>query len=373
MRVTHQAPELTHYGWLVSPYSAKTRAYLRFKGTPFEDVPPSVPRLFWTIRRAVGAPVMPTVRLKKSGEWLQDTTEIIDRLEAQARGPAITPPGAAQRVADRLLELHGDEWLPMAALHFRWNRPGNVRFALDEFGKYGLPWLPRPLAVRLVKPMAEKMRSYLPKLGITGELERGVERYSARLIEHLNTHFEQHDFLLGGRPCLGDFALFGPLWAHLYRDEASTELFAAAPALVRWFERLLTPAPSAGEFLADDRVPETLDPIFRDLFGEQFPFVERLIQAIDAYCEEHPDAHRVPRALGDAPFAIGGVQGTRKLITYSQWMAQRPIDAYAAVSPTDRPRVDAWLQRVGGLEALQRTQIRHRLCRKAFKMVRDRA
>ena len=34
----------THYGWLVSPYTAKTRAYLQYSQQPFVDVEPSV----WT-------------------------------------------------------------------------------------------------------------------------------------------------------------------------------------------------------------------------------------------------------------------------------------------------------------------------------------
>jgi hypothetical protein len=50
-----------HYAWPVSPYSAKTRAYLTFKRIPFVEVAPSAITLFGDIRKAVGAAVMPTV------------------------------------------------------------------------------------------------------------------------------------------------------------------------------------------------------------------------------------------------------------------------------------------------------------------------
>ena len=101
-----------HFGWLVSPYSAKTRVYFRFKGLPFEDIAPSVLRMYRTISPAVGRVVMPTV-LQPDGTWLQDTSDIIDALEHKHPEPSITPEGPRQRVASLLMELHADEWMPI--------------------------------------------------------------------------------------------------------------------------------------------------------------------------------------------------------------------------------------------------------------------
>ncbi len=116
------------------------------------------------------------------------------------------------------------------------------------------------------------------------------------------------------------------------------------------------------EFLPHDEVPATLDPIFEALFAEQLPFVLRLADAIDAWCAEHPDATRAPRSLGPAPFVIGGHEGTRKLVTFTWWMAQRPLDAHAA-APAD----EAWLRRVGGFEAMRRSVV-NRFERTGFTM-----
>ncbi|MFK7828279.1 MAG: hypothetical protein AB8B57_00745 [Congregibacter sp.] len=38
------------------------------------------------------------------------------------------------------------------------------------------------------------------------------------LFGDLDAHFREHAFLFGERPCTGDFALAGALYAHLYRD-----------------------------------------------------------------------------------------------------------------------------------------------------------
>ena len=356
-----------HYGWLVSPYSAKTRAYLTYKGIPFDDIEPSGARLYGVIRRAVGRSVMPTV-LTPEGAWLQDSSDIIDTLERRHPEPSVIPPGPRQRVASLLLELHADEWLPIVAMHTRWNRPENARFAVDEFARSGFPRLPRALGRRLIRPIAGKMRSYLPPLGVTDATASGIERHLALLVSALERQLADHPYLLGGRPCIGDFALFGPLWAHVYRDPGSTDMFSEAPAVRAWMQRLRARAPArGGEFLSDDQVPEALDPLFRQLFAEQFEFVLQLADAIDRYCDAHPDAARVPRSLGAHDFTIGGAQGTRKLITFSWWMAQRPLDVYHSLEAGARASVDEWLERVGGREAMQRP-VRNRFVREDFKM-----
>ena len=225
---------LRHYGWPVSPYSAKTRAYLRFKQVPFDDVEPTARQLYGRIQKAVGRMVMPTVE-RDDGTWLQDTSEIIDTLESELGGTTITPPGPCQRLANLLLELHGDEWLPLVAMHSRWNVAGNPDFARDEFARCGVPWLPTVLGRRLTAPIANKMAGYLPLLGIRKDTAPGVERFAHRLIAQLDVHLAEHAFILGSRPCLADFALHGPLWAHTWRDPASRSWFDGAANVTAWF------------------------------------------------------------------------------------------------------------------------------------------
>jgi len=61
---------------------------------------------------------------------------------------------------------------------------------------------------------------------------------------------ETHDFLFGARPNLAEFTLYGPLYAHLYRDpESGAIMKAKAPRVAAWTERLLS-GDYAGEPLA---------------------------------------------------------------------------------------------------------------------------
>ena len=361
-----------HYGWLVSPYSAKTRSYLLHTEQRFTDVKPTVLRLGGEIKRAVGRPIMPTVQLS-DGRWLQDSSVIIDHYESQAEMSLMSVFGPTQRLASTLLEVFADEWLPMAALHYRWSIDENVQFALNEFAGAGLPWLPRFLGRPLVGGFARKMQGYLPLLGVDKRTQVGVEETVRLVLSALDSQLSQSRFLLGDRPCIGDFSLYGPLWAHLYRDPGSRYLFDESPHVVRWMEGLTKGVPQGQEVLPDDAVPHRLDPLFACILDDQWTWIRRLGEAIDEYLRSHPDARRVPRALGKADFSIRGQKGQRKLVTFVQWKAQRAMDAYHACNGA----ADRWLRRVLQLDPEVSTEwvmsgSKARMVLQNHKMVLDR-
>jgi hypothetical protein len=256
----------------------------------------------------------------------------------------------------------------MAALHYRWHVPANKAFALREFGKYGLPGVPRFISQKLIQPAAARMEGYLPVLGVSDNTIAALEEFTEELIARLNTHLTHHRFLLGDRPCLGDFALFGPLWAHLYRDPGTTALFDEAPALRDWMERLLEPSPFEGDFLPGDEIPETLRPIVGRIFQDQIPWVQTLRHAIDAWCDQNPQATRVPRSLGFAEFKLGDAIEKRKLATFVQWKAQRPWRAYERCSVEERDTISTWIERLGFANPFDEP-IKNPFVRKNFKAV----
>ena len=400
-----KVPEETYrncilHGWLVSPYTAKVRSLLAHKLIPFKDSTPSAIELYMRVRPSVGRVIMPTARLA-SGQWRQDSALMCDEIEAEHPEPSCKPPGAAQNLASLLLENYADEWLPMLALHHRWNTATNAEWAVGEFGRCGFPFLPSMAATRLVAPFASKMKSFRRVQGISSATHDGLDRHSASLISNLQAHLSatNQPFLLGGRPCRGDFALYGPLWAHLFRDPFSRPLFESAPEVVRWIERLHghaadpafpelpcrveppSPETSAGQlagnkpglFLPADDVPQSLDPVFRTIFEEQWPFLAALSDALDAHLDEkavdEEDVTRVPRALAYAPFAVGGAQGERRQLTYSAWRLRRPLDFYESLemAPSrslELAKADAWLTRLGAFEAFRDLKPRWRIERR---------
>jgi glutathione S-transferase len=335
-----------HYGWECSPYSAKTRAYLRYKGVDFHDVHPGMWTLQTKITRSVGRLVMPTMELS-DGTWLQDTSEIIDTFEERADGPSVVPTTPRQRFIAYLLELFGDEWLVIVAMHTRWNDPQNREFVYDDFGREATPWLPGPLRRRIGRTIGARMWSYLPKLGVAPETEAGIDRMLDALLVALNQHLTQTPYLLGGRPCIGDYSVMGMLYAHVLRDPGSSHRIRAHPEVEAWIDRVYSGTEVTGEWFADDQVPDSLVPVLDPVFRDALPYVRALVDAINAWCSANPDASRLPRSLGDTLFTIGGIQGQRRLITFTQWMAQRPLLTLRDMPRDEQNDVLTWLESLG--------------------------
>jgi len=267
------------------------------------------------------------------------------------------------------VEVFADEWLPQSSLHHRWNLADNRRFALREFGRLGLPGLPTSVSSYLADRLAgQRMRSYLPLVGVDEHTIEGIERATRDLLAGLDAHFENHLFLLGDRPCLGDFALFGQLWAHHYRDVATTHLFDAHERLRRWLLAMDDPCSDVGAFLEGDRVPETLDPLLKMILDEALPFFVEVEAVVAEYRAENPHGRKPPRRLGEAAFTVGGVSGTRSVLSYAQWKLQRPLGDYQGLSGRDRERVDRRFESVGD-PTLLRTEVRHPMRKERFRHV----
>ena len=104
------ASQYTHFGTQVSLFSGKTRAYLNYKNIPFKEVLPSSATIKNELYPATGVRVIPVVKTP-DGEYLQDTTHIIDSLEAHFPETSVYPTNPLQKFLALLLELYGDEWL----------------------------------------------------------------------------------------------------------------------------------------------------------------------------------------------------------------------------------------------------------------------
>ena len=302
-------------------------------------------------------------------QLFQDTSDIIDYVEAAEGGPSVYPTGARQKLVALMMELYGDEWLVLPAMHYRWNY--NEDWVYGEFGKNSQPDLSPEDQYKLGKEVGSRFRGFLPPLGVTEATIPGIEASYEGFLADFSAHLENHDFLLGSRPSIGDYGLIGPLYAHLYRDPASGELMKRlAPRVADWVERCHQPdTPLSGEFLADDEAPETLRPILARQVTEQFPSLRQTIEAFSAWCDaEKPESGSVvPRGLATHLFTIGGRDGERVSMTFSLWMLQRVLDHYFSLNDEDKLACDDLLGSVG-LTDLGEMKLPRRLERRNFKL-----
>ena len=350
-----------------SLYTGKARAYLRYKDIPFEEVVASAEVYQNVIVPRVDDRIIP-VMISPEDITVQDTTEIIDFLEERFPEASVYPDTPIQKLVGLLFEFYADEWLVIPAMYYRWwFKEDNYDFIVGEFGRTAMPDAP-PEAQRSMGEMgANFFGGMLPFLGVTEDNHEQIAEWYESFLDCFNEHLKSHPFLLGTRPSIGDFGLMGPLYAHLYRDPYPGRLMKSrAPLVAKWVERMNAP-PAAGEFLPDDQVPETLNPILEMIFDECFPPMLDTVERLSDWLDQNP-GEEIPEALGTHEFSVHGVSETRVVRSYNQWMFQRPVDHYRSLSGADKERADELLKAVGGYEGMQ-VDIRRRVKRENHKLL----
>jgi glutathione S-transferase len=325
---------------------------MRFKGLDWEEVTATGEIYKSIILPTIGAAIVP-VLATADGLYVQDTTDIIDFLEAAHPAVSVYPDTPLQKLVALMLELYGDEWLVIPAMHYRWSVLDQQHdFIMAEFGRMSAPDATHEEQVVIGERTSKMFRGSVPMLGITADTIPAIEETYLELLDQLDRHFSQFDFLLGSRPGIGDFGLMGPLYAHLGRDPVPKALMQArAPNVHAWVERMNNPAPLAGEFLSDDEIPATLLPILQTMCRDQLPDVLDVIRHNASWLEQNPGGD-IPRYLGMHPFRIGSASGERVVHSYAQWMFQRPWAHYHSLPPQERAAADVLLKAIGGFDAL---------------------
>ncbi|GAC20220.1 glutathione S-transferase family protein [Paraglaciecola arctica] len=360
--------QYTLYGSPMSLYTGKARAYLTFKALPYTEVFSSIKVYKSVIVPKTGVRFVPVVKTPED-EYLQDTAQIIDTLEQRHSERSVIPTTPKQKLVSYLFETWGDEWLVIPAMHYRWNK-ANFPFIYEEFGKVIAPNMPGFIRAFIGKKIGAKFKGFVPMLGITDKSIPAIEDwYENHVLPLLDKHFSEHDYLLGNKPCLGDFGLMGPLYAHLYRDpEPGALMKKIAPNVAKWVERMNQPQDVEGEYLADDIIPETLLELLSRIFKEQWPVLINTVKELDKWAESNPQEVEIPRSIGEHQYTIGEISEQRAIGTFHQWKVQRILDCYHQFDEQQKKTVDTFLQSVCGLESMQ-LDIKKKLSRINNKLV----
>jgi hypothetical protein len=176
--------------------------------------------------------------------------------------------------------------------------------------------------------------------------------------------------LLGGRPSLGDCALMEPLYAHLYLDAVPSRLLRErAPVVCHWIQRMNSPDPDGfGDWADLAALVPTLGPLLALIGADAIPLLLDNLKAFDDWAATRPsELIEPPRGVGGHAASLRGTAINRVTSSYTLWMAQRSLDAYAALSAGERRAVDAFIAG-SGCEALFAYRPPHRLEKRRFKL-----
>ncbi len=222
---TLQANEDKHYRVLQcfsSPYSQKLLAYLHYKEIPYKRVEANLDGHMEEIPKLVGQVIVP-VMIAPDKQVLQDTTPIMEHFEQSYSHKRAIPDHERLAFIMWLIEEFADEYLPRVIMHTRWNNDLN-RSAISHRIARGLSFAKVETAQQLAPMVLQRQSGIGQYLDIIRETQqKSIDQQILDLLAILEEHFESHQFILGDRPSLADFALYGPLRAHIFNDPASSE------------------------------------------------------------------------------------------------------------------------------------------------------
>ena len=255
------------FGSELSPYSVKVRSWFRYKGLPHDWVL-RAPANQAEFQKYAKLPLVPLV-VTPDEEGVQDSTPIIERFEKLAPEPSIVPADPALAYLSALIEEYADEWGNKWMFSYRWSYPADCwstaeRIAQQMAGAQGT------LAVAQTRAaIAERMTGRLGFVGSNATTRPLIEASFKRVLEILNGHLASRPFLLGGRPAMADFGLWGQLYETATDPTPGALMRAGATNVMAWVQRMLSPK-DEGPFEAWSALASGLMPLLRDEVGALF-------------------------------------------------------------------------------------------------------
>lgn len=342
----------------ISYFSAKVRPALRYKRLWYQELRADLPEIV----RRTGLGFVPILVTPEDETW-QDTSEILDRLEARQPDPPLYPTTPVQRLAALLVELYADEFGTIPAMHYRWGSPLGEATARARFAAMIGD-------AETARRAADRMAAARLALGASDAAGPAIEAHTRALLDALCAHFAEHPWLLGGRLSLADCALMGPVYGHFFNDLVSRRLLLeTAVPVVGWIERCNAPDPARQTaWLADDALAPGFRAALAVMGRDAAPVVLAGVEAIERWADAgRRDGEPPPRAVGRCETALRGTPLQRVVQPYTLWMLQRTLDAYRALDAGARARVDAALAG-SGWEPLLAYAPRHRLVKRGFQL-----
>jgi glutathione S-transferase len=324
------------FGAEISPYSVKVRSYYRYKGIPHE----------WIVRsgetqaesqKYAKLPLIPIVATPEE-DGLQDSTPILEKMEALFPEPSIHPNDASLTFLSALIEEFGDEWGNKWMFHYRWAAAADQTSAAERIVKTMMPTAEGESLTAMVDNIKQRMRDRVWFVGSNERTAPQIEASWNQAVDLLEAHLAERDFLFGARPCFGDFGLWGQIYNAWTDPTCGGILNERGNSVVAWVERMLEPK-AGGEFESWETLEPTLAPFLESQIGRLFlPWSDANATAIETGAEEFS-------------VRLGENTWDQKPQKYHARSLKVLRARYAAVG--DKSALDPILEKTGCLEWLQ--------------------
>ena len=329
-----------------SPYTRKMLSLMRYREIPF--------RVHWTTGEVPeGFPkpkvgLLPTYFLPGKGgelEAVTDSTPLIRRFEKGYEGRSVIPPSPVLAFLNDLIEDYGDEWLTKAMFHYRWAHEADYKNAGPLLIYWGRSVIDDEAAQGLSDHFTKRQIDRLYVVGSNETTAPIIEAAYVRFVGILDRLIAQKGYVLGGRPCSADFAIFGQMTQLGIIEPTSAKITRDISARVRaWLDRmddLSGVSPKDDDWFEVETLKEALGPLLSEIGRTYTPVMLANAKAV---------------MVGEKTFEtrVDCAPWTQPTFKYQAKTLGWIREAYFDLKSKDQKRVDEILQGTG-CEALFET------------------
>lgn len=274
------------FGSEMSPYSVKVRSYARYKGIPHQWIPRTMANEE-AYRKYARLPIVPTVATPQE-EGLQDSTPIMETLDARFPEPSIHPADPALTFLSALIEEFGDEWGNKLMFHHRWFAQVDQLASAQTLARLAQPNGDEAEVAQWAAMILQRMSTRGHFVGSSPANAPLITGYYFELLDLLEAHLQSRKYLFGARPAFADFGLGGQLYECSVDPTCGAGMRARGPAVLDWCHRMMEPR--------DDGPFETWESLA--------PTLKPLLAYVGRYFLPWTDANARALAAGEAEFTV---------------------------------------------------------------------
>jgi glutathione S-transferase len=294
----------TLHGINPSPYSVKMRALLRYRRLPFVWEGVGQPR---DVAVAAGLPpVIPVLRFP-DGRLMNDSTLLAYALEREHPGQrSVIPDDPALAFVSDLLEDFGDEWVTKMMFHYRWYYQADRDFAQAWVVTSRDPVMEPGARRAMMQAFNDRQVGRMALVGCTEQNRPVIEESYRLVLDVLDRHLRTLPFLLGTRPSLGDFGLYGQLQILSVDPTPAAEMRARAVDVFCWLMRLDDASGVEGTWIdASAPLPKGVIELLHHAAVTYLPFLAANLKALQDGRETF-EVELLGRPFAQGPFRYQG-------------------------------------------------------------------
>jgi glutathione S-transferase len=214
---------------------------------------------------------MPAVELA-DGRWATDTTPLIEWFEQEYPDQPIIPADPAQAFIGRLIEDYADEWLWRPAMHYRWDYSADSQLLRRKLVDELMSDIPAPGFAKRFAIYQRQRRLFTLGDGVNSTTWEHVEKTYRDTLSHLRAILTDRPFLMGARPTIADFGLFGSMFRHFGMDPTPSAIMReTAPEVYEWVAAVWNARASRSSGELVNGVPSDWGPILDDIGAAYLP------------------------------------------------------------------------------------------------------